>query len=253
MGKKVRLDKVLVDRGILPSRHRAREAIEAGDVLVDGVPVTKVAAQVDSDRTVSLKSADPGWVGRGALKLAGVLGPLGVDPQGLVCADLGASTGGFTEVLLRGGAARVYAVDVGKHQLHERISGDPRVVVMDETNARHLNLTAPQSGAGECLPEPIDLVVADLAFISIGKVLPAVRRILRPGGVAVVLVKPQFEVGPDKVGPGGVVTDPDDRLEAIANARVEAAELGFVVEGGMDSPVAGARSGNVEHFLKLRC
>ncbi|HHO50218.1 MAG TPA: hypothetical protein ENK18_04925, partial [Deltaproteobacteria bacterium] len=126
MGRKVRLDRLLVDRGLAPSRQRARELIEAGQILVDGHPAAKVAAQVDAARTVALRDPDPGWVGRGARKLLGVLQPLGVDPRGRICADLGASTGGFTEVLLRGGATRIYAVDVGRGQLHERLAADPR-------------------------------------------------------------------------------------------------------------------------------
>jgi 23S rRNA (cytidine1920-2'-O)/16S rRNA (cytidine1409-2'-O)-methyltransferase len=241
VGRKVRLDRLLVDRGWARSRHHARELIEAGDVIVDGVPATRVAAQVDADRTVALRDPDPGWVGRGAEKLNAALDPLGVDPAGRVCADLGASTGGFTEVLLRRGALRVHAVDVGKHQLHERLRADPRVVVHDGVNARHL----------ETLGEPISLVVADLSFISITKVLPAVKRLLSAGGDAVVLVKPQFEVGPEKVAAGGVVRDPADRLAAIADVAREAEALGFVVRGGVDSTVPGARSGNVEHFLRL--
>jgi 23S rRNA (cytidine1920-2'-O)/16S rRNA (cytidine1409-2'-O)-methyltransferase len=242
MGRKVRLDRLLVERGLAPSRHRAREQIEAGDVLVDGIAVTKVAAQVDADRPVALRDPGPQWVGRGALKLDGVLDPLGVDPRGRVCADLGASTGGFTEALLRRGAVRVYAIDVGRNQLHERLRADPRVVVMDEVNVRYL----------ESLPEPVELVVGDLSFISLTKILPAVARILGPDGRAVVLVKPQFEVGPERVGAGGVVRDPVARQDAIDAVRRAAEGLGFEVLGAMDSPVAGARSGNVEHFLSLR-
>ena len=241
MARKIRLDRLLVDLGWARSRQHARELIEAGDVLVDGVPATRVAAQVDADRPVTLRDPDPGWVGRGAEKLFAALDPLGVDPAGRVCADLGASTGGFTEVLLRRGALRVHAVDVGKHQLHERLRADPRVVVHDSVNARHL----------EDLGEPVSLVVADLSFISITKVLPAVKRLLSAGGEAVVLVKPQFEVGPEKVESGGVVRDPDVRLEAIRAVAAEAETLGFVVKGGVDSTVPDARSGNVEHFLHL--
>jgi 23S rRNA (cytidine1920-2'-O)/16S rRNA (cytidine1409-2'-O)-methyltransferase len=241
VGRKVRLDKLLVDRGIAPSRHRAREWIEAGQVLVDGVPATKSAAQVDAERPIRLKDSDPGWVGRGALKLGPALAHFGVDPSGRVCADLGASTGGFTEVLLRSGAARVHAVDVGRGLLHERVASDPRVVVHDGVNARHL----------EALPEPVSLVVADLAFISLTRVLPAVKRILAPGGEAVVMVKPQFEVGPERVGAGGLVRSEADRQDAIASVAAAARALGFEVRGGVDASVAGAKSGNLEHFLHL--
>jgi 23S rRNA (cytidine1920-2'-O)/16S rRNA (cytidine1409-2'-O)-methyltransferase len=241
MAKKVRLDKHLVDRGLAPSRHRARELIESGVVLVAGVPVTRASAQVDLDLDVRLRDEDPGWVGRGAYKLHGVLGPLGVDPRDRICADLGASTGGFTEVLLRAGAARVYAVDVGRGLLHERVRADARVIAIEDTNVRHL----------QSLPEPISLVVADLSFISLTKILPAIWAVLAPAGEALVLVKPQFEVGPDRVGAGGVVRDERARQDAIDSVGACARQLGFELRGSMDSPLAGARGGNVEHFLHL--
>jgi 23S rRNA (cytidine1920-2'-O)/16S rRNA (cytidine1409-2'-O)-methyltransferase len=241
VGRKARLDKLLVDRGLAPSRHRARELIEGGDVLVDGVPAIRPAAQVDLERQVRLREAGPDWVGRGAEKLFGVLGPFGVDPEGRVCADLGASTGGFTEVLIRAGASRVYAIDVGRGQLHQRLVGDPRVVVMDGVNARHL----------EALAEPVDLVVGDLSFISLTLILPAIRRILRPDGEAVLLIKPQFEVGRERVASGGRVRTDADRAEAIARVANDAERAGFSVLGSIDSPIAGAKSGNIEHFLHL--
>ena len=242
MGRKVRLDRLLVDRGLAPSRHRARELIERGRVLVDGLPANKAATQVDRSRPVTLKSEEHVWVGRGARKLLGVLDPLGIDPQGWVCADFGASTGGFTEVLLRRGAQRVYAIDVGRGLLHQRLVGDPRVVVMDGVNVRHL----------DALPEPIDLVVADLSFISVVKVLPAMRRVLSPEGQAVILVKPQFEVGREKVGQGGRVRVEADRQAAIARVAHDCEDAGFALIGQQDSPLPGAKSGNVEHFLRLR-
>ncbi len=241
MGRKVRLDRLLVDRGLAASRHRARELIEGGDVLVDGLPATKVAAQVDVERGITLRDAGHQWVSRGAGKLLGALEAFGVDPSGRACADLGASTGGFTEVLLHRGARRVFAIDVGRALLHERVATDPRVVVMDGVNARHL----------EALAEPISLLVADLSFISLRKVLPAVARLLAAGGDAVVLVKPQFEVGREKVGSGGRVREEGDREQAIAEVADACREAGFEVRGSVDSSVPGARSGNVEHFLLL--
>jgi 23S rRNA (cytidine1920-2'-O)/16S rRNA (cytidine1409-2'-O)-methyltransferase len=236
-----RLDALLVARGLAASRERAKELIESGVVLVDGIPSAKAGARVRPEQDVRLASADHPWVGRGALKLLGVLGPLGVDPAGRVCADLGASTGGFTEVLLEAGATRVYAIDVGRNQLAWKLQTDARVVVMDATNARHL----------EALPEPVSLIVGDLSFISLALILPAVGRLLAPGGDAVVLVKPQFEAGRGGVGKGGKVRD-GARDAAIEAVRATAAQLGFTVLGGMDSPVAGARAGNVEYFLHLR-
>lgn len=238
----VRLDTLLVQRGLAPSRERARALIEEGVVLVDGLVARKPATRVRPDQPLRLAREDHGWVGRGALKLLGVLEPFGVDPTGAVCADLGASTGGFTEVLLRHGATRVYAIDVGKGQLAWRLRTDPRVVVMEGVNARHL----------DGLPDPIDLVVGDLSFISLRLILPAVQAILRPGGEAVVLVKPQFEAGREAIGAGGRVRDDAVRERAIGRVRTDAADAGFTVLGGHDSPLAGAKAGNVEHFLHLR-
>lgn len=238
----VRLDALLVERGLAASRERAKELIESGAVLVDGIPAAKAAARVRPDRDIRLAAADHPWVGRGALKLLGVLEPFGIDPTGRTCADLGASTGGFTEVLLHRGAARVYAIDVGRGQLAWKLRNDPRVVVMEGVNARHL----------QSLPEPIDLVVGDLSFISLALILPAVHRLLRPGGEAVILVKPQFEAGRDAVSKGGRVRSEDARTEAIFTVRAAATGLGFEVLGAMDSSVAGAKAGNVEHFLHLR-
>jgi 23S rRNA (cytidine1920-2'-O)/16S rRNA (cytidine1409-2'-O)-methyltransferase len=181
-------------------------------------------------------------VGRGALKLLSVLDPFQVDPAGAVAADLGASTGGFTEVLLQRGAKRVYAIDVGKGLLHYRLRDDPRVVLMEGVNARHLR----------GLDEPMDLVVGDLSFISIRLILPTVARLLRPQGEAVILVKPQFEVGRKGVARGGRVRNEGLRQEAIASSKRAAEENGMVVLGSADSGLAGGRAGNVEHFLHLR-
>ncbi|MCB9682772.1 MAG: TlyA family RNA methyltransferase [Alphaproteobacteria bacterium] len=241
-GSLVRLDQLLVQRGLAASRQRARELIEAGGVTVDGMVATKGATQVRTDQAVALAKEDFPWVGRGALKLLGVLEPFGVDPTGRVCADLGASTGGFTQVLLERGAVRVYAVDVGKGQLDWKLRTDDRVVNLEGVNARHL----------EALPEPVSLLVGDLSFISLSLLLPAVHRLLAPGGEAVLLVKPQFEAGREAIGSGGVVRDPDARAAAIARVRDDAVAAGFVVAGALDSPVPGAKSGNVEHFLHLR-
>jgi len=235
------LDRLLVDRGLAASRQRARELIESGAVLIDGHPAARVATQVAVDRTITLAREDHPWVGRGALKLLGVLGPFGVDPANKTCADLGASTGGFTEVLLRHGARRVYAVDVGKGLLHYRLRDDPRVVLMEQTNARHL----------DALPEPIDLLVGDLSFISFTLILPTVLRLLGPTGEAVVLIKPQFEAGRAAVGKGGRVRSEADRAAAIDRVSEAASTHGLAVKSAMDSTLPGARAGNIEHFLHL--
>ena len=239
--KPERLDLLLVRRGLAASRQRARELIEQGQVTIDGLPATKPATRVTPDRAIELVTEDFPWVGRGALKLIGALDAFEVDPAGQVCADLGSSTGGFTQVLLERGATRVYAVDVGKGQLAWSLRTDDRVVVMEGVNARHL----------EGLPEPVDLVVGDLSFISLTLILPAISRILRPGGEAVALVKPQFEVGRSEVGKGGLVSDPEARARAIEGVRQAAEHAGYVVRGGSDSAISGARAGNLEHFLHL--
>ncbi|TVQ87379.1 MAG: TlyA family RNA methyltransferase [Deltaproteobacteria bacterium] len=238
----VRLDALLVKRGLAQSRQRARELIEAGHVLIDGLPATKSSTRVRPDRPITLAQEDSPWVGRGALKLLSVIDRFGVQAEGLRCADLGASTGGFTQVLLERGAVRVYAIDVGRGQLARPLVTDPRVVVMDGVNARTL----------ESLPEPIDLVVGDLSFISLALILPTVARLLRPGGEAVLLVKPQFEAGPGKVSKGGRVRDPQARAAAIDQVRDQAVLQGFHVLDGADCGLPGARAKNVEHFLHLR-
>ncbi|TNE85067.1 MAG: TlyA family RNA methyltransferase [Deltaproteobacteria bacterium] len=237
----MRLDLLLVKRGLAASRARARELIENGKVKVDGIVASKASAQVRPDRPIELVEDDFHWVGRGALKLISAIDPFAVDPTDWVCADLGSSTGGFTQVLLERGAKRVYAIDVGRGQLAWSLRTDERVVVMEGVNARHL----------DALPEPIDLIVGDLSFISLELILPTVERLLRPGGEAVLLVKPQFEAGREAIGKGGVVRG-EARDEAIAKVRETAASLGFEVIAGVDCGVAGAKSGNVEHFLHLR-
>lgn len=242
MPAKVRLDRLLVERGLAPSRERAQALIAAGRVLVEGVPANRPATQVDVSRPIVVAGDEHEWVGRGALKLLGVLAPFGVDPAGRVCADLGASTGGFTEVLLHHGATRVYAIDVGHAQLHQRLRTDPRVVVMEGCNARHL----------ESLPEPVSLIVGDLSFISVQLILPTVARLLAPGGEAVLLVKPQFEAGRAAIGRGGKVRSDADRADAIAKVAAAVPEAGLTLLGGMDAPIAGARAGNLEHFLHAR-
>lgn len=238
----VRLDALLVKRGLAQSRQRARELIESGAVLIDGIPATKPATRVRPDRPIELAKADFPWVGRGALKLLGALDGLDVDVSDVIAADLGASTGGFTQVLLERGARKVYAIDVGRGQLAWKLRTDERVVVMESTNARHL----------EGLPDPIDLVVGDLSFIGLALILPTVHRLLRPGGEAVVLVKPQFEAGRAHIDDKGRVKDPAVRAAAIQGVADNARDLGFDVLGGRDCEVPGAKSGNVEYFLHIR-
>jgi 23S rRNA (cytidine1920-2'-O)/16S rRNA (cytidine1409-2'-O)-methyltransferase len=211
-------------------------------VAVDGLVVLKPASLVRPDRPIELRSGEREWVGRGARKLLGAFDTLPMDVAGRVCADFGASTGGFTEVLLERGAARVYAIDVGHNQLHWRLRSDPRVVAMEGVNARHL----------EALPEPVERVVGDLSFISLRLILPAVGRVTTADAEALILVKPQFEAGREAIARGGLVRSGRARDDAIAGVRDEANTSGFQVLGGVDCVLPGARAGNVEHFLWLR-
>lgn len=245
MTKKQRIDLLLVERGLAESRAKAQALIMAGAVVAGEKRVDKPGQQFQPDVTIRLKedAAPQRYVSRGALKLEKALQVFPVDPQGKICADLGASTGGFTDLLLQHGAVKVHAVDVGYGQLHSRIRSDPRVVVRERQNARALT--------AEMLGEQVDLVVADLSFISLRLVLPAARSILRPGGQAVLLVKPQFEVGKGEVGKGGVVRDEVKRRSAL-EAIVEAArQEGFEVLGDVESPIEGP-AGNREWLLGLR-
>jgi 23S rRNA (cytidine1920-2'-O)/16S rRNA (cytidine1409-2'-O)-methyltransferase len=238
-----RADVLLVERGLTPSRERARALVLAGKVFSGQRRVDKAGEQLALDADLSVKGEDHPYVSRGGVKLAGALDAFGLKPDSMVAADFGASTGGFTDCLLLRGARRVYAIDVGYGQLHDRLRRDPRVVVMERTNARHLQPDA--------LPEPMDWVVIDASFIGLGKLLPAADAVLRSGGEIVALIKPQFEVGRAAVGKGGVVRDEQARSEAIAKVIDEARELGLTSLGEADAVIAGPE-GNREHFVWLR-
>jgi 23S rRNA (cytidine1920-2'-O)/16S rRNA (cytidine1409-2'-O)-methyltransferase len=242
-GSGVRLDRLLVDRGLAPSRERAQRLILAGDVLVGDRRATKPGAVVAEDAALRLRAPASAYVSRGGEKLAGALEAFGVAVAGCVALDVGASTGGFTDCLLRRGARRVIAVDVGYGQLAWRLRQDPRVVVLERTNARHLDPGV--------LPEAVDVATIDVSFISLTLVLPAVGRVLRPGGSIIALVKPQFEAGRGQVGKGGVVRDPAVRAAAVARVRQAAAALALEVHGEADSVLPGPK-GNREVFLWLR-
>jgi len=243
--QKERIDKLLVDRGLAPSRERARALILGGKVTVGGDPVTKAGTLVDVAAEVALREADHPYVSRGALKLVKGLDAFGIDPTGMVALDIGASTGGFTDVLLRRGAARVYAIDVGYGQLAWPLRQDPRVVVLERTNVRAMDLAL--------VPEPCDLAVIDVSFISLTLVLPRIAELMRPpaGKPIVALVKPQFEAGREHVGKGGVVRDEEARLGAIDKVKAWAAAHGFGVGDAVESPITGP-AGNVEYLLLLR-
>lgn len=238
-----RLDQELVRKGLAETRQKAQALILSGKVLVDGHRVDKAGAAVDPDAALSIKDGGLPYVSRGGLKLEAALDKFNIVVTGLVCADFGASTGGFTDCLLQRGALKVYAVDVGYGQLDLRLRDDPRVVVMDRTNVR---LMGPDD-----LGEKVGLAVADLSFISLRLVLGAISSMLLPGGAVIALVKPQFEVGRGKVGKGGIVRDEPERMRAVGEVGSFAEGLGLKVEGVMPSPVTGAK-GNVEYLMYMR-
>lgn len=234
-----RLDLLLVERGLFSSRARAQAAVMAGQVYVDGRRADKAGAAVAVDARVEVRGDPLPYASRGGLKLAHALDVFRVTVNGRIAVDVGASTGGFTDVLLERGARRVYAVDVGYGQLAWRLRSDPRVVVMDRTNARHLT--------PDLFPQAPDLAVVDVSFISVGKILPALGTVLIPPGDVVTLIKPQFEAGPERVGKGGIVRDPQVHVEVMVRLAREAAHQGFRVRAMTYSPVRGG-SGNLEFF-----
>ena len=242
--KRVRLDLLLVERGLAESREKAQRLVLAGEVLVDDAPAAKPGHEVPADCALRVRRPER-FVGRGGLKLEeAFLRFPRLTAEGKICVDVGASTGGFTDCLLQRGAAKVYAVDVGKSQLHPRLAADPHVVVLDGCNARHL-----QPGD---LPETPDLAVTDVSFISLRLILPAIDRLLRPGGETVALIKPQFEAGRAEVGKGGVVRDPAIRQNVVARIR-EFGEhtLGWQWLEFCPSPIQGP-AGNIEYLSYWR-
>ena len=237
-----RLDVLLVQRGLCASREKAQRLIMAGEVFSDGTRMEKPSQLLDEAIPLDVRAPER-YVGRGGLKLEEGLRQFAIDPTGLVCLDVGASTGGFTDCLLQHGAAKVYALDVGHGQLDWKIRSDPRVVVMEHCNARHL-----QPGD---LPEKVQLAVADVSFISLTLVLPPMAAVLTDGGMIVALIKPQFELSREEVGRGGVVRDDAARLRAVDKIRNFAAARGWVWGGAVDSPIAGA-DGNREFLCLMR-
>lgn len=239
MATRERLDEALVRLSLAPTRSKARAMIMAGDVLVQDQPVLQAGYQLKPNDVVTLKGR-PRFVSRGGEKLDHALDTFDIDVAGDVCADLGASTGGFTDCLLQRGAKRVYAIDVGYGQIEQRLRDDERVVVMERINARYL----------EGLPEPVDVVVIDVSFISLSLILPVARRLLGPGGVCVPLVKPQFEAGRQDVGKGGVVRDSAVHRRVLESVARYAHESGFRVLGVTRSPIQGP-AGNTEFLMHL--
>jgi 23S rRNA (cytidine1920-2'-O)/16S rRNA (cytidine1409-2'-O)-methyltransferase len=243
MGKRERLDKLLVERGLVASREEGRKRILAGEVLVDDRPFAKAGSLIDADAPIRLRGKPLPYASRGGVKLEAALRRFQIDVKDKIALDVGASTGGFTDCLLAFGAARVYAVDVGYGQLDWKLRNDPRVVVREKTNIRHLK-------TGD-LPEPAAFATIDASFISLRLVLPAVRDLLAPRGEIVALIKPQYEVGKGRVGKGGVVRQTAEHERVIEEIRAAAASMRLDAIGVAESPLVGPK-GNKEFFIHLR-
>lgn len=237
---RLRLDVALVERGMVDSRTKAQSLIMARRVKVNGQFADKAGAQVVADDVVEVTELEHPFVGRGGMKLAHALKHFSLSVEGRVCLDIGASTGGFTDVMLKQGARKVFALDVGYGQLDQSLRVDPRVVVREKTNARYLE--------PEDFDEPVDFISIDVSFISLDLILPPARKILRPGGELVALIKPQFEVGKKEIGKGGIVRDAEKRDQVVDRIRSFATSLGFVVAGVTESPIKGME-GNVEFLM----
>jgi len=238
---KLRLDRLLTNRGLAPTRSRARDLIKRGIVSVNGFVEKRAGVEFREDIDIALAEEWSGYVSRGSLKLAAALDAFGFDCADRTALDIGASTGGFTQILLRGGARKVYAVDTGTGQLEASLNEDARVINLEKTDARRLDR--------ELIREPISVIAADVSFISLTKVLPAGLALAAPGAWSVALVKPQFEVGPERVGKGGIVRDEAARREAVASVRAIFEGLsGWRIEGNMPSPIEG-QSGNIEYLI----
>ncbi len=241
MPDRARLDLLVVERGLAESREKARALILAGHVLVNGQKADKAGASVDTEARIEML-AQPRYVGRGGLKLEAALDHFGIAVAGKVCLDIGSSTGGFTECLLQRGAARVYAIDAGTGQLDWKLRNDPRVIVHEQTNARHLSRRE--------VPEPIDVAVCDVSFISITMILPAIASLVAGHAEMVILVKPQFELERHQVGKGGIIRDPALHQQACRRVEQAVQALGFQTQI-IPSPVLGAE-GNQEFLLHAR-
>jgi 23S rRNA (cytidine1920-2'-O)/16S rRNA (cytidine1409-2'-O)-methyltransferase len=243
MAERTRLDIALEQRGLAQSRSRARDAILRGTVHVNGTPIDKPGHLVGPEDTVTIDDPASRYVSRAALKLIAGLDAAGIDPAGRICLDVGSSTGGFTQVLAERGAAKIYAVDVGTDQLHALVRALPAVVVLEQTNAK--DLTQNQ------IPEPVDLLVCDVSFVSVTKILAPPLALCRPGADAVILIKPQFEVGRDAIGKGGIVSDEAAIARAIGDVTAFMQGLGWRKTASLPSPIVGG-DGNKEIVAVFR-
>lgn len=243
MAKKIRADQLLTERGLAESRARAQALILAGLVFSGERKIDKAGQTLAPDAALEVRGKDHPWVSRGGIKLAHALDHFGWDVAGAVALDVGSSTGGFTDVLLTRGAAKVYAIDVGTNQLAWKLRQDPRVIVHEQTNARYLTR--------EIVPDPIDIITCDASFIALAKVLDTALDLAAPGGRLAALVKPQFEAARDEIGKGGVVRDPAVHARVCAAAAAWVEQRGWQVEGVVPSPITGPE-GNVEFLLGAR-
>ncbi|MBI4690348.1 MAG: TlyA family RNA methyltransferase [Nitrospirae bacterium] len=240
---KERLDKILVDRGLVKSRERAKALIMEGGVLVDGAVVTKAGTMIDSTSMVSLKGEDIPYVSRGGLKLNAAIEFFDVALEGKTAMDVGSSTGGFTDCMLQRGVKKVYCIDVGYGQIAWSLRNDPRVVLLERTNIRYLER--------EKIPDIIDIATVDVSFISLTKVIPRVLEFLKNDGEILSLVKPQFEVGKGEVGKGGIVRDKEKRIASVESVKAGLEALGLNIIGTFQSPIPGHK-GNIEYFLYMK-
>lgn len=240
---KERLDKLLVDRGMVESRERAKALIMEGNILVNKLRVTKSGTMLDTNAVIELKGGWNPYVSRGGLKLEAAIEHFHIKLEGVIAMDVGSSTGGFTDCMLKQGARKVYCVDVGYGQLAWQLRNDPRIVLLERTNIRHLEK--------EKIADAVGLATIDASFISLQKVIPKVTEFLQPGGEILALVKPQFEVGKGEVGKGGIIRDDDKRMGAVNAVKAFAEETGLLIIGLFQSPVKGQK-GNIEYFLYMR-
>lgn len=240
---KSRLDKIIVEKGIAPSRERARALIMEGKVVVDGVSVTKAGSMIDTESRIELKGEDMPYVSRGGIKLEAAIRHFDISMKDKIVMDVGSSTGGFTDCMLQHGAKRVYCIDVGYGQLAWKLRQDKRVVLLERTNIRYLDR--------ERIPEDIDIATIDVSFISLLKVVPKVMEFLKKDGEIIALIKPQFEVGKGEVGRGGVVRDEVKRLKVVDRVMGSLEALGLKTIGILQSPISGQK-GNIEYLIYMR-
>ncbi|BCB97189.1 TlyA family rRNA (cytidine-2'-O)-methyltransferase [Dissulfurispira thermophila] len=240
---KSRLDKILVDRGIVQSRERAQALIMEGRIFVEGIPITKSGVMVEDSAAIEVRGEDIHYVSRGGIKLEAAIKHFNISMEEKIAMDIGSSTGGFTDCMLQHGVKKVYCIDVGYGQLAWKLRNDPRVILIERTNIRYLGR--------EKIPDEIDIATVDVSFISLIKVIPNVLEFMKENGEIIALIKPQFEVGKGEVGKGGIVKDETKRLKTVERVRENLESLGLQTIGVMQSPISGQK-GNIEYFIYMK-